>query len=137
MAAEYRTGGVEEIHYSDDGTVDSWTQASGTITRAENLPPTSIEQEHTTGNYQSGENGAPTIYLNDFEDYATVKALNRVKKYVALVFKDGVILKTTDPVFMKALLVPKAKRNEGDAEWSISWNEDGDTAFTKIAALTS
>ncbi|MEP0004585.1 MAG: hypothetical protein ABJ387_03470 [Balneola sp.] len=138
MPAEYQQGGVVEVHRSTTGAVDSWTRVNGDVTRVENLPVTPIEQEHTAGNYQTGETGNPTIYLNDHQDKATLKGLRRTRTYFALVFEDGTIRRTPKPVFPKSWDVPKAKVDEGDAELALSWNHSSnDEMLEVIAALTT
>lgn len=133
---EFRKGGVKAVHHSSNGTTGNWTAIAGDVTRAEGLPPTSIDQEHTSGNYQSGENSTPTFYFVDHDDYSTLKALNRTRTFFAIEFFDGTILKTKIAVYPKANLAPKPTRGEGDSEWSLSWNHDSDETFEKIASLT-
>lgn len=137
---DFRTGGLAEVHHSPDGVAGNWTKIAGDVTRADSLPAEAITQEHTSGDYQSGDTHAPTIYFNDHTDYDTLRGkavgANRAKTYFALVFKDGTILKTKQPVYPKCVLVPKAQRSEGDSEWSLSWNESDDEMLEKIASLT-
>lgn len=133
---DFRPGGVKAVHHSNVGTTGNWTLIAGDVTRVDGLPPEAINQEHTSGDYQSGETTSPTFYFNDHDDYSTLKGLNRTRTFFAIEFYDGTILKTKQAVYPKCWLVPKAQRSEGDSEWAVSWNESLDEAFEKIASLT-
>lgn len=136
----FNTGGVKAVHESDDGTVGSWTQITGDVTRVDGLEVEPINQEHTAGDYQSGDSHNPTFYFNDDTDYSSTRAdavgANRTKKFYAIEFFDGRILKTKVAVYPKVMQVPKAQRSEGDSEWGLSWNHQADEMLEDIASLT-
>lgn len=136
----FNTGGVKAVHYSNDGTTGSWTQISGDVTRVDGLEVEPINQEHTAGDYQSGDSHNPTFYFNDDSDYSTVRGFavgaSRAKKYIAIEFFDGRILKTKVGVYLKVMQVPKAQRSEGDSEWGLSYNHQADEMLEDIASLT-
>lgn len=136
---DIRTGGLEAVHHSADDTAGSYTELPGDVTRADSLPAEAITQEHTSGDYQSGDTHAPTIYFNDHDGYSTMRNLavgaNRAKTYFILEFKDGTLLKTKVPVYPKVTLQPKPQRSEGDSEWALSWNESDDEILEKIANM--
>lgn len=135
MPEELRTGGLTEVHHSATGLVGSWTKINGDVTRSENLQAEQISQVHSTGDYQSGDSLNPTVYFNDHQDYATLRGFKRTKKFVALVFADGTILKSKVAVYLKCWLVPKPARSEGDSEFALSFNEQADEMYEKIASL--
>lgn len=134
-------GGVKAVHHSNDGETDSWTEIEGDVTRVDGLEPEPINQEHTSGDYQSGDTSAPTFYFNDHADYDTLRdkavGSNRERTYFAIEFFDGRILKTKQAPYPKCWLVPKPQRSEGDSEWALSWNESADEMFEEISSLTS
>lgn len=134
---ETRPGGVKAVHYSADDA--AYTQIAGDVTTVDGLPPEAISQEHTAGDYQSGETSSATINFNDHTDYDTLRGLavgaGREKQYVAFEFYDGTILKTSVPVYIKCWLVPKGVRSDGDSEWALSWNHSADTMLEKVASL--
>lgn len=136
---DFRTGGLEKVHYSADDTAGSYTAIAGEITRADSLPTEAITQEHTSGDYQSGDTHSPTIYFNDHTDFETIRGMavgaNRAKTYFILEMKDGTLLKVSEPVYPKAWLEPKPSRSDGDSEWALGWNESADVMLEKIANL--
>lgn len=136
---DIRTGGLVAVHHSADDSAGSYNELPGEVTRADNLPAEAVTQEHTSGDYQSGDTHAPEIFFNDHDGYTTMRNLavgsNRAKTYFILEFKDGTLLKTKTPVYPKARLVPKPQRSEGDSEWALSWNESDDEMLTKIASM--
>lgn len=136
---EFRTGGLETVYHSPDDTAGSYTAIAGEITRADALPIEAITQETTSGDYQSGDTSAPTIYFNDHDDYSTLRNLavgaNRARTYFILEFKDGTLLKVSEAVYPKCWLEPKPVRADGDSEWALSWNESADTMLESITSL--
>ena len=137
MPADYNPAGLKAVHYSDDGTDDSWTKINGEVVEAENLPETGIDQETTNSSYQSGVSINPTVRYSDHQDKATIKALNRTPKFFALEYFDGTIHKTEEAVYPKVLNVPKPRRADGDSLWQLSFMLDSDSGYEEIDSLTS
>lgn len=137
MPADYKPAGLKAVHYSDNDALDSYTKINGEVVEAEGLPETGIDQETTNSSYQSGVSINPTIRYSDHQDKATLKALNRTPKFVALEFYDGTFLKTPEAVYLKVLDVPKPRRADGDSLWQLSYMLDSDAGYTDATTLTS
>lgn len=138
--ADFRTGGLKAVHYSDTGASSTWTKITGDIAEADGLDVAVIEQQITNSVYQSGGTYAPSVRFTDHTDKATLTALalgnNRAKKFFAFEYFDGTIYKTTEAVYPRVRDLPKALRNEGDALWELAITLDADEPITKIASLT-
>jgi len=141
MPQDIRPGGLKAVHYSDTGAVGSWTKIISDLTKnTEKLTPDAIKTDLTNSSVQSGRSWNPTLHFDDFQDKATLEGFaigaSRAKKFFALEFYDGTILKSAQAIYPIVNDNLMANRSDGDNEWTLEIALDDDLCFTKIASLT-
>jgi len=139
--ATYNPAGLKAVHYSTDGTDDSWTAIAGPIAAAEGLEETTIEQLITNSSYQSGGSINPTITFMDHATKATMKGFavgnSRAAKFFAFEYLNGRLMKTSLAIFPHVTEAPKFQRSEGDSGWKLMLKLDDDAPIAELDSLTA
>lgn len=134
-----RAGGLVFVAYSTNGG-STWLRLAGRILAAEGLSVEAIKQEHTSGEYQSGDKFNPKITLGSFANYDVMRnfavGANRTAVRWAFQYPDG-RWTTSEDLFPIVTPMGKSKRSEGDNGYIIELHGEATTMLNYTAGQLS